>query len=108
MPLDSVDFAIVEEFCRNWPEGVRVDYKEKPANIPKVVSSFANTSGGIWIIGVTTDEFNKPIFPLSGLLASPGLEEQISQSSCQGIYPPIIPLVRVIPFPTDTSKYYSS
>lgn len=34
--------------CRSFPEGVRVQYKQEPTrSIPKIVSSFANTVGGI-------------------------------------------------------------
>ena len=85
-------------------EGVRVDYKVEPANIAKVVSSFANTAGGILIVGVKTDTNNMPIFPLVGYSARPGIEEQITQSCYEGIYPPIIPLVKVIPLPTEPDR----
>ena len=54
-PLQDVDFQQVETFCCVWPEGVRVEYKQKITQIPKIVSSFANTMGGIWLIGVKTD-----------------------------------------------------
>ena len=103
-PLNEIDFDKVVAFCKEWPEGVRVEYKEEPANIPKVVSSFANTSGGVWVIGVRTDNRNMPILPLCGYASRPGVEEQITQSSYQGTYPPIIPSVKVIPFPSDPSK----
>jgi hypothetical protein len=43
MPLPDVDFHHVEEFCRTWPEGVRVEYKQEITQVPKIVSSFANT-----------------------------------------------------------------
>lgn len=102
--FDEIDFDKVVSFCELWSEGVRVDYKVEPANIAKVVSSFANTAGGILIVGVTTDTNNMPIFPLVGYLARPGIEEQITQSCYQGIYPPIIPLVKVIPLPTDPRR----
>ena len=46
----------IEAFCREWAEGVRVEYKSEIAHIPKIISSFANTLGGIFIIGVETDE----------------------------------------------------
>lgn len=103
-PLNELDYEKVEAFCKNWPEGVRVEYKQKPGDISKVVSSFANTSGGIWIIGVKTDHRNMPIFPLCGYPLAPGIEEQITQSSYQGIYPPVIPNVRVISLPSNPNK----
>jgi hypothetical protein len=43
--FDEIDFDKVTSFCGQWSEGVRVDYKVEPANIAKVVSSFANTAG---------------------------------------------------------------
>lgn len=104
IPLSEIDFAKVESFCREWPEGIRVDYKTEPVNIPKVVSSFANTSGGIWIIGVKTDARNMPSFPLSGCPFRAGLEEQITQSSFQGIYPGIIPAAKLVPVTSDPGK----
>jgi predicted HTH transcriptional regulator len=54
-PLQDVDFQQVETFCHEWPEGVRVEYRQEITQIPKIVSSFANTMGGIWLIGVKTD-----------------------------------------------------
>lgn len=101
IPFAEIDFDKVVAFCEEWPEGVRVDYKVEPANISKVVSSFANTSGGILVIGVKTNTNNMPILPLCGYPARAGIEEQITQSCYQGIYPPIVPLVKVIPFPSD-------
>jgi len=101
VPFAEINFDKVVAFCGAWPEGVRVDYKVEPANIGKVVPSFANTSGGILIIGVKTNTNNMPILPLVGYSARAGIEEQITQSCYQGIYPPIVPLVKVIPFPSD-------
>jgi len=100
-PLNDITFEQVENFCRTFPEGVRVEYKrEVTKDIPKVVSSFANSSGGIWIIGVTTDaSTNLPRLPLEGMKRRGGVEEQITQSSHSGIYPAITPDVRVLDVP---------
>ena len=61
----EIDFNDIEAFCREWSEGVRVEYKREvpPKTLPKVISSFANTQGGIFIIGVETDLNNKVKFP---------------------------------------------
>ena len=65
---DKITFADVEDFCREFPEGVSVEYKREIKNIPKIVSSFANTLGGIFIIGVEADQKdNKVIFPIQGI-----------------------------------------
>ena len=63
----EIDFNDIEAFCREWGEGVRVEYKIDIAHIPKIISSFANTQGGI--------------------------EERIKQSAITGIHPPVSPEV---------------
>ena len=99
-PLNEITFAYVENFCKEFTEGVRVEYKSDfPDNIPKTISAFANTMGGIMVIGVKTDENNKPIFPLAGIPKQQGIEEKIQSSSLQGIYPPVLPDVRIIEIP---------
>lgn len=86
IPLSEVTYDQVIEFCRAFPEGVRVEYKRDVANVSKVISSFANTGGGIWIIGVETDKSNNAILPPVGLARRAGIEEQIVQSAQSGIY----------------------
>jgi len=100
-PLHSLEFRQIEEFCRNWPEGVRVDYKRElvAQHIPKIVSSFANTSGGVWIIGVGTDVMNRPVFPIRGFPRTAGIEERITQSCYQNLYPPLLPEIQIIDVP---------
>jgi hypothetical protein len=99
--IDQITYEDVETFCKAFPEGVRVEYKQDPGrNIPRVVSSFANTVGGIWVIGVETDKAtNLPKFPLVGMKRRAGVEEQIVQSAQTGIYPPITPDVKVLDVP---------
>jgi predicted HTH transcriptional regulator len=97
--MDQISYEDVEAFCKAFPEGVRVEYKQDLIkNIPKVISSFANTVGGIWVIGVETDKAtNLPKLPLVGRRA--GIEEQIVQSAQSGIYPPVTPDVKVLDVP---------
>jgi len=102
VPLQGITFHDVEEFCRIWSEGVRVEYKRELAthHIPKVVSSFANTSGGVWIIGVATDAHNRPVFPIGGFpRTAAGIEERITQSCFQNLYPPLLPEIKIIEVP---------
>jgi len=100
-PLNDVTFEQVEEFCRNFAEGIRVEYKKEPTkNIARIISSFANTVGGIWIIGVEADKTtNLPKLPIEGMERKPGVQEQITQSAQNGIYPSITPDVRVLDVP---------
>lgn len=99
-PLRDITLDHIVRFCETYPEGVRVEYKQTPVHIPKIVSSFANTVGGIWIIGVETDRAtNRPRLPLVGMDRVAGVEEQIVQSSQTSIYPAITPDVRVFDVP---------
>ena len=91
---DEITFEVVENFCREWPEGVRVEYKQEIKDIPKIVSSFANTQGGIYIIGVKANQTdNKVVFPIEGIPETVGIEEAVMQSAYEGIYPPVMPEV---------------
>ena len=95
----DITFSDVEEFCREFSEGVRVEYKREIQHIPKIVSSFANTMGGIFIIGVETNDDNTVKVPIQGIPKRSGIEEQIQQSSLTGIYPEVIPevIIREVP-----------
>ena len=98
---DEITFEVVENFCREWPEGVRVEYKQEiTKDIPKIVSSFANTQGGVFIIGVKADKNdNTVMFPIEGIPETAGIEERIMQSAYEGIYPPVIPEVIKVDVP---------
>ncbi len=102
-PLHSLELRQIEQFCRNWPEGVRVEYKREldTRHIPKIVSSFANTVGGVWIIGVATDVENRAVFPIRGISRMSGIEERITQSCYHNLYPPLLPDITIIDVPGD-------
>ena len=101
--LDEITFEDVDTFCREQPEGVRVEYKSEintKRHIPKMVSAFANTFGGIFLIGVESEQTkNEVIFPIQGIPNEPGFEERIQQSSLEGIYPAVIPEIKIIDVP---------
>ena len=108
-PIDEITFDDVESFCKEWPEGVRVEYKrevkEIKGKIPKIVSSFANFYGGIFFIGVEADKTkNEVIFPIQGIppgtpAETHGIEERIQQSALRGIYPGVMPEVKIVDVP---------
>lgn len=99
-PFSEIEFDDIEAFCEKWPEGVRVEYKRQiPNTIPKSVSSFANTLGGILIFGVETNENNKAILPIEGMPSDRGMQERIEESAFTGIYPPVTPEVKVCDVP---------
>lgn len=100
-PLSEITFEHVDRFCGTFEEGVRVEYKrELPRDIPKVIASFANTVGGICLLGVETEPAtNRPKLPIVGMESIPGIEERLVQSSQTGIYPAVAPAVRVLDVP---------
>ena len=95
----DITFSDIEEFCREFGEGERVEYKREIQHIAKIVSSFANTLGGIFIIGAETDSTNQVIFPIQGIPKRGGIEEQIQQSALTGIHLAVIPevIIRDVP-----------
>lgn len=100
---DKITFEDVKNFCSGFGEGVRVEYKKKIIHVPKIVSSFSNTLGGIFMIGAETDNMNKVMFPIQGISKKPGIEEQILQSALTGIYPAIIPEVIIVDIPNSNN-----
>ena len=100
---NKITFQDVKNFCQESGEGVHVEYKRKIVHIPKIVSSFANTQGGIFVIGAETDEMNKVKFPILGIPKKNGIEEQILQSALMGIYPAVIPEVVIVDVPNSNN-----
>ncbi len=104
-PLDQIQYSDVENFCKIFPEGVRVEYKrEIPKSIPKAISAFANTLGGIIIIGVEAEKVGNKVVAIPGIDKEDGIEEGIISSALIGIYPGIIPEVKIIDIPTQPNK----
>ena len=92
--LSEVTFADVNAFCQTMqPEGARLDYKgiSFPNDLAKTIAAFANTLGGLIILGVDADKIkNMPIWPPSqGLPTDAGYSERIGSLAQQAIYPPV-------------------
>lgn len=103
--LTDVLFAKVEEFCRNWQEGIRVEFGgTSTKDVAKAVAALSNTMGGVLLLGVTEDKHGKAIFPIAGMPMEPGIEDAIMQSCVTGIYPSVVPEMRIVPFEDDASK----
>jgi hypothetical protein len=102
-PASLIEFSDVDVFCQTMqPEGARLDYKgvSFPKDLAKTIAAFANTLGGLIILGVEADTtFNKPIWPpKQGLPAEAGLSERVIQIAQDSIYPPVgIAVSNVIP-----------
>ncbi|MGA2204477.1 MAG: ATP-binding protein [Halobacteriota archaeon] len=93
-PISTLTFDDVEDFCRRFHENIRVEYKSRfddsvKNKLPKVLSSFANSYGGILIIGINAPA-GVPQEPYEGIVfpeREPGLTVQ---NICRdGIFPEI-------------------
>lgn len=95
-PAPEIQPSDIEAFCDSLSEGVRVEYKSELTtdDIPKIISSFANSQGGVLLIGINAKD-GKAVKPYEGISKKPGIEEQIVQSSITGIHPPVTPEVFV-------------
>ncbi len=106
-PIHEIKFKGIKKFCEaGTPEGVKVDYKsEFPSNkkLAKVISSFANTWGGIIIVGVK-EENRIPQLPIEGIDYPGNYEEKVTSICISQINPPISPEVYEIPLDNDKDK----
>ena len=105
-PISEITYEDVESFCQEWAEGVRVEYKRDmniKRHIPKIVSSFANTYGGLFLIGVEANQTNNQVISIPGIPQRNGIEEQIVQSALTGIYPGVMPGVKILNVPNSNN-----
>jgi hypothetical protein len=100
---ESITFADIDSFClQKHKEGPRLDYKaDVPNDLQKLVSAFANTNGGLIILGVDSDpSTNEPIWPplpkSRGLPEGKGIEERIVAICRDNILPPLVPHISPI------------
>ena len=100
-PLSDVTFADVIAFCdQGLPESVNLDYKLEitaPEKLAKTVSSFANTFGGVLVIGVDENDTSRPKAPFEGLTFEQKIEERVWSTLVEHVYPPVLPEVHVCP-----------
>lgn len=98
-PLNSLTFGDIVTFCEiGTPESVNLDYKidfPQGEKLARTVSAFANTFGGVILIGVDEDEFSRPKPPVVGIAFAPKLEERVWSTVIEHIYPPVFPEVHV-------------
>jgi hypothetical protein len=97
--IASISFDDVQNFYNlRIREGLRIDYKRDfPSELERIVASFANTAGGVILIGVDEDSTNKPS-SLLGIDLVKGLEERVLNICHSNSNPPITPEVAVCPF----------
>src|SRR6516165_5508355 len=87
----------IRAFCEKFREGLRVEYKANldasvREKIVKVVSSFANSQGGVLVIGVTAVN-GEPRAPFDGFVETEREELALTiENLClSGIYPLLLP-----------------
>jgi predicted HTH transcriptional regulator len=92
----------VRDVCARFNEGLRVEYKSTfDANVtdelPKLVSSFANSQGGVLIVGIRAVN-GVPQPPFEGFAPPPREEFPLTvENIClQNIHPPVFPRTRVV------------
>lgn len=100
---DEITYEVIKTFCQSEPEGVRVEYKREikdiEGKIPKVISSFANTYGGICVIGVDANQVDNRGTTVPGIPREKGIEERIQGSAWDGIHQPVTPQVILVDVP---------
>lgn len=96
--ITEISFEDVVNFCREqMPESINLDYKEDfPRHLEKTISAFANTMGGLIILGVE-DKDSKPKLPVRGLKYQEGFRERVNSIVLSNIYPPVFPEIQVCP-----------
>jgi hypothetical protein len=102
-PERPITLAHIRDFCAKFNEGLRVEYKSNfdtnvRAKLPKAGSSFANSHGGVLLIGVNTIN-GVPQPPFEGFepLTPEEFALTVENISLQNIYPPLFPRTTVVP-----------
>jgi transcription antitermination factor NusG len=109
-PINEIEFEDVKAFCdEQIEENSRLEYKrafsskDEKKQIAKENSAFANTHGGITLVGVGEKD-RKPILPIDGIDYVKGLEEKVTSIALKNIYPPVFPETKVCKFGNTLEK----
>jgi Putative DNA-binding domain len=101
-PIADLTYEDVEEFCRRFHEGLRVEYKSTfdsnvKRKIPRVVSSFANSYGGILIVGINATN-GVPQEPFEGIEFDDREPRLTVENICRdGIFPEATVFQNLVP-----------
>lgn len=96
--IDEITYEEIQTFCnQNIKENEILEYKaDFTRNLEKVISSMANTYGGLIIIGINDDD-GYPRLPFEGIDYVTGLQEKVTQIDISNIFPPVLPEIQVCP-----------
>lgn len=95
--ITEITWEDIVDFCsQEIVEGATLDYKrEFPQDLPKTIAAFANTMGGIILLGISESNENKPLLPIQGIPFERGLSEKVMSMILSNITPPIIPEIQI-------------
>lgn len=98
--MGSIEFEDVRAFFdMNLREGLRIDYKSDfPSDLAKIVIAFANTAGGIILIGIRANRQTNRPEEIVGVELRSGIEERVTDIALSNIRPPILPEIKVCPY----------
>jgi len=108
-PIDKITYQDVIDFCqKSISEGVFLDYKADfpPDNekLAKTIVAFANTQGGVLLIGVNEKDC-KPVTPFEGIHYRDKLQERVEDIILGNVRPPVFSEIQVVPN-SDKSKAF--
>jgi len=93
IPTDDIKYDDVIDFCnQQHHEDIDLDYKSDfPKDLENLLAAFANTQGGMVIIGVEEEEKSrKPIIPPKGINGPDDvIRQKIQNIAFDNIYPPL-------------------
>ncbi len=109
-PITDLDIDDIKAFCLECiKEGFTIDYKQDfSKDLAKTISAFANTWGGVILIGVEEERITgKPIIDANtgspkGIPLKKGLYDRVVSIILGNIHPPLFPEIGVIPFENNT------
>jgi len=95
--ITELKWEDIIDFCNQQiVEGATLDYKQDfPNDLSKTIAAFANTMGGIILIGVAENAENKPLLPINGIPFERGLSERVMNVILSNITPPVIPEIQI-------------
>lgn len=108
MERSQLNIDSIRSFCdQGFSEGLRVEYKKdfpKNLKIAETICAFANTEGGIILVGVEADQTTNKPKDIPGTKLKDGLEEKVINICLSHISPTIAPEVKVCDFKSDPTK----
>ncbi len=109
-PINEIEFEDVKIFCNEQiEENRRLEYKkafsskDEKKQIAKEISAFANTHGGVILVGVNEKD-RKPKLPIEGIDYEKGFNEKVISIALKNIYPPVFPETKVCRFGNNLEK----